>query len=131
MKWSWESFSRHTQAICAILLLAATIFLLVQTIILTKLASQSSWTGERTAEDAHASKESLTKVQADISELVIGLTGEDSPLLEHLAGIKDDAEAAKGALDRVEDDIGDIRSDVRTIEGKIVSIEELLTPPSD
>jgi peptidoglycan hydrolase CwlO-like protein len=131
MKWSWEGFSRHTQTICAILMLATTIFLLVQTIILTKLASQSSWTGERTAEDIRASKESLAKVQTDTSELVMGLTGEDSQLMEYLGGLKNDAEATKNALDRVGDDIDDIRSDVRTIEGKIASIEELLSPPSD
>jgi septal ring factor EnvC (AmiA/AmiB activator) len=131
MKWSGESFSRHAQTICAIVLLAVTIFLLVQTIILTQLASHSSWGTDQIAYDTAKSREYLDEVKTDISELVTGLTGEDSQLIKQLTGIQEDTEATKDALAKIEDDIDAIRSDVRNIELKLVSIEKLLTPPSD
>ena len=131
MKWSCEKFSHYLQVVMTVLLCAATIFLLVQTIILTELASRSSWTGERTAADIQASYQTLTEVQAGISDLVTGLTGIDSPLRKQLADIEGNTAATEDALDEIRGDIADIKDSVESIQEQVDEIKSLLTPPRD
>ncbi|MBC8276531.1 MAG: hypothetical protein H8E40_16385 [Chloroflexi bacterium] len=131
MKESSQKVLHILQFVMTVLLCASTIFLLVQTIILTQWTARTSWSLDRIAADTASSYGTIVKSETGISNLVKGLTGDDSQFIEQLGGIKDDTEAAKGALGKIEGDIDDIRSDVGKIEGKVDSIKELLSSPSD
>jgi peptidoglycan hydrolase CwlO-like protein len=131
MEWSWEKFSHYLQVVMTVLLCAATIFLLVQTIILTQWTVRSSRVSDQIAADTQASYQALIKVETGISNLVTGLTGIDSPLTKQLAEIKGDTAATKDALDEVKGDITDIKESVETIQEQVDEIKSLLTPPSD
>jgi len=115
-----------------IILLAATIFLLVQTIILTKWTIRQTFVSDQAASDIETSRESLCNVDTGISNLVTGLTGDDSQLIKQLGGIKSDTEATKDALvEDIKGDIHEIKKDVGTIKEQVEDIEDLLPPPSD
>jgi flagellin-like hook-associated protein FlgL len=136
MKWPWEKILHISQFAMTVLLLASTIFLLVQTIILTGWTYHSSQVTDQIATDTQASRQSLTNTEKNISDLATGLVGEDSLLINQLTEIRSDTKATKGALvaedgikdsiDSIKSDIGSIEEDVRSIEKQVADIKDLL-----
>lgn len=117
-----------------VLLLASTIFLIVQTVILTQWTSHSSVVTDQIAADTKASCQTLSKVETGISSLATGLAGEDSPLIKQLTGIKSDTKATRDALlqeDGIQDSIDSIRNDVEGIKDDVHSIEEQVADIKD